>query len=248
MTELSVHGIGWTVGGRHILDDVELTVADGSLVGLLGRNGSGKSSLLHIVAGLHKASRGYVHLDELDVHGMGNTERARRIAFLAQQADTELALRVVDVVRLGRTPWGEADSDHIVADAMRRTEVEHLAERRWPTLSGGERQRTQLARALAQQPSLLLLDEPTNHLDLAHQIGLLRLVRGLRVTTLTALHDLELAAAFCDRLIVLDEGRVVASGTPREVLTETLLEQVYSVSAQVTEHPITGRPHIQWNP
>lgn len=248
MSGLSVREVSWSAGGKTILREIGFTVDEGSLVGLLGRNGSGKSSLLHIAGGLCKPTSGAVYLDEADVHALGNRERARKIAVLAQQAETELALRVIDVVTLGRTPWQSEDPDDVVGECMRRTGVEHLAERTWPTLSGGERQRTQLARALAQQPRILLLDEPTNHLDLAHQIGLLRLVRELGITTVSALHDLELAAAFCDRLVVLDQGRVVAAGTPHEVLTETLLAEVYTVSAQVTEHPITGRPHIQWNP
>ncbi|WP_020500629.1 ABC transporter ATP-binding protein [Sciscionella marina] len=252
MTELRFEDLGWSVRGTEILRAIGFTVPQGELVGLLGRNGSGKSSLLQLAAGLRTPSTGRVLAGDRVVGELGNRERARLIAFLAQQADTELALTVAEVVALGRTPhrnsFSATESDDTVREAMHRTEVAQLSERSWSTLSGGERQRTQLARAIAQQPSLLLLDEPTNHLDLAHQIGLLRLVRELGITTLTALHDLELAAAFCDRLAVLDAGRLVAYGTPDEVLTPELLAEVYAVSARVLTHPITGRPHIQWNP
>jgi iron complex transport system ATP-binding protein len=136
----------------------------------------------------------------------------------------------------------------VVAEALDRVDAVELAERRYATLSGGERQRVLLARALAQGTGTLVLDEPTNHLDVRHQLDLMRLVRTLGLTTVMAVHDLNLAAGYCDRLHVLDSGRIVASGTPEEVLTPQTLRAVFEVDAHVTEHPKTGRPYLILSP
>lgn len=251
--ELRLDGVSWSAGRTPIVTGVDLTVPSGTVTGLIGPNGSGKSTLLAVAAGIRAPDSGAVHLGDQDVHALGARERARRIALLEQQADTELDLRVEDVVALGRTPyrgrWAPADPSDAAAvtAAMDRTGVTGLRGRSWATLSGGERQRTHLARALAQRPEALLLDEPTNHLDLGHQIRLLCLVRDLGLTTLAALHDLELAAAFCGHLAVLEHGRLVAHGTPAEVLTPRLIASVFGVTAEVTAHPTAARPHIVWN-
>ena len=167
---------------------------------------------------------------------------------------TDLELTVRDVVALGRIPhrsrWGferDETAGELVDSAMKSCDVADLGERRWSTLSGGERQRTHLARALAQQPKVLLLDEPTNHLDLGHQIDFMATVRGLEITTIAALHDLELAAAFCDALVVLHRGVVVAAGPVADVLTPDLLAVVYGVTATVDTDDITGRTHLRWH-
>lgn len=250
---MQAEAISWTLPGKHILDDVSLDVPQGKITGLLGPNGSGKTTLLHIMAGLRRAA-GSVRLFDKEIHRLPNRERARRIALLEQHSDTTLQLAVRDVVELGRTPhlrgWsgrlGRADREAI-ARAFDLSGAGPLADRDWVTLSGGERQRVQLARALAQEPEVLVLDEPTNHLDLGHQLEFFETVRALGITTLAALHDLELAAAYCDGLTVLERGRVVASGTPHEVLTAELLGSVYGVSGSIDVHPYRGSPHIRWN-
>jgi iron complex transport system ATP-binding protein len=179
-------------------------------------------------------------------------EVARRLAVVEQQADTQVELTVADVVRLGRVPhrraWTPAtarDEDAVHA-ALARTGLTDRAHQRWHTLSGGERQRVQIARALAQEPRELLLDEPTNHLDIHHQLDLLNLVAGLPVTTVVALHDLNLAAMYCDRVAVLHTGRVHACGTPGDVLTEELIAEVYGVRAAVSREGEDGRPHVRF--
>ncbi|MET9295670.1 ABC transporter ATP-binding protein [Streptomyces sp. NPDC003077] len=241
-------------GGRLILDGVSLTPPPGATVGLLGPNGSGKSTLLRLLAGVLAPASGAVTLDGTPLHRVRRRTVARRIAVVEQHAVTQVELSVRDVVRLGRIPhrraWAPAtpQDDEAVADALERTNLTALADRSWHTLSGGERQRVQIARALAQQPDELLLDEPTNHLDVQHQLDLLALVAALPVTTVVALHDLNLAAMFCDRLVVLHAGRVVAAGTPAEVITEDLLAEVYGVRAVVTrdgEGP-EGRPFVRF--
>ena len=234
---LRADGVFWERGGAMVLQEVSIHPEPGSTVGVLGPNGSGKSSLLSLLAGVNNPSQGRVLLGERDLSEVPRKQRAAAIGVVSQHADTDLALRVIDVVRLGRIPhrgpFGgdqEAD-DRAVARALAATGMEHLAERPWQRLSGGERQRAQIARALAQQPTELLLDEPTNHLDIKHQLALLRLVSRLEITAVMALHDLNLAAAYCDQVVVMNKGQVVAAGPPDSVLSVALIEQVYGVRA-----------------
>ncbi|PDP87387.1 histidinol phosphatase [Glycomyces fuscus] len=238
------------VGGRLVLDGVTLAPRPGETVGLLGPNGSGKSTLLRLLAGVLAPSAGVVSLDGEPLDRAARRAVARRVAAVEQNAHTQTELTVRDVVALGRiphrrawTPMSAADAGAVTA-ALERTGLTGTADRSWHTLSGGERQRAQIARALAQEPSELLLDEPTNHLDIQYQLDLMELVAGLPVTTVVAMHDLNLAAMYCDRLVVLREGRVVAGGTPSEVLTASLIEEVYGVRAEVGPGP--GHPVIRF--
>ena len=250
---LVVESMSWTVGGRIIVDAVSLVVPRATVTGLLGPNGSGKTSLLRSIARLQKPGTGRVYLSDSDLSGMPRRQLARRVAVVEQDAGTELDLCVRDVVALGRTPHGSrlrpmvSEDDGACAWAMAQTHVDDLADRRFLTLSGGERQRVHLARALAQEPELLVLDEPTNHLDVAAQIDMMSLARRLGRTTLAALHDLNLAAAYCDHLVVMHHGKVVASGTVRDVLTPALLAEVYDVDASVVDHPRDGHPLVIFN-
>jgi len=236
---MSAHGVGVRAGALRILDDVDLRARPGEVTGLVGPNGSGKSTLLRAFAGLSRPDDGVVRLDGHDVRGLRPRELARRIAVVEQEASTEVDVAVLDVVRLGRVPhrgrWsaGGRDDEDAVRRAMREVGVGHLAARRWHQLSGGERQRVHLARALAQQPGCLVLDEPTNHLDVRHQFALLELLTALPTTSVVSLHDLPLAARHCDVVVVLDAGRVVASGPPREALTRDLVAEVFGVLVDV---------------
>lgn len=251
---LTAADVSWSVDGQHILAGVEVEVPTGSFTGLLGPNGSGKSTLLRGLTRLGELDEGVVHIGSDNAHKLPRRALARRLALVEQRSDTDIDLRVLDVVLLGRTPYRaalQADSVTDVTIAMYQLEqvdLAHLAHRRWHTLSGGEQQRVHLARAMTQEPSLLVLDEPTNHLDVGHALQLLAMVKHSGLTVLAALHDLNLAAAFCDRLVVLHQGRVVASGVPEEVLTADLMAEVYDVEADVTTHPRTGRPHLWFHP
>lgn len=249
---LRANAVRWPAGRKVIVDGVTVSVEPGQTLGLIGPNGSGKSSLIRLMAGLRAPAEGEVVLEGKAITGFGRRELARRVAVVEQHLATEANVSVLDVVRLGRTPhrsalspWTDED-DWIVTEALVRVGLEDREAQSWHTLSGGERQRVQLARALAQTPSILILDEPTNHLDIQHQIELMRLITELSLTTIVAIHDLNLAARFCDAIAVLAEGRLVASGAPAAVLTEELLADVFSVRAHVSTSEYHGRLHIQF--
>jgi iron complex transport system ATP-binding protein len=236
---LQADRVSWRRGGELVVDGVSLRPETGHTVGLLGPNGSGKSSLLRLLHGAARPTSGTILLDGSDLGTLRRRDIARAVATVTQHAGTDSDLTVRDVVRLGRTPhraaWGgdSPDDERAVRAALERAGLVEQADRPWLTLSGGERQRAHIARALAQEPRELLLDEPTNHLDIRHQLELLALVAELPVTAVIALHDLNLAAMFCDSVLVLDRGRVVAAGAPTEVLTPALIREVYGVHADV---------------
>jgi iron complex transport system ATP-binding protein len=249
---LDVQGVGWSVDAQQIISDVQLTVGTGAFVGLLGPNGSGKSTLLRCVYRSLKPDAGTISLNGEELLSMAPREAARRMAVVLQESELQFDFTVQELVLMGRIPHKSAfdpdstDDWEIVASALAQVNMLELAERSFGTLSGGEKQRVLIARALAQQSQFLVLDEPTNHLDIRYQLEILEIVRGLRVTTLTALHDLNLSALFCDWLYVLSKGYVVAAGTPNDVLTADLIYEVYGVTADVAVHPMTGRPHITY--
>ncbi|MFE4590272.1 ABC transporter ATP-binding protein [Streptomyces laurentii] len=251
-TGLRAAHVSRTAGGALVLDGVTLAPRSGTLTGLLGPNGSGKSTLLRVLSGVLAPDAGVVTLDGDPLGSVPRRALARRVAVVEQHADTQVDLTVADAVRLGRVPHRRAWSPTTAADeeavrsALARTGLADRAHRTWRTLSGGERQRVQIARALAQEPRELLLDEPTNHLDIQHQLDLMTLVSGLRLTCVMALHDLNLAAMYCDHVVVLREGRVAAAGPVDEVLTEELLADVYGVRAHITRPAGTDRPHIRF--
>lgn len=247
---LSVRGVACSIGRRTILSGVDLDVRPGELLGLIGSNGSGKSTLLRALAGVRPASSGDVLLDGRPFASWPSRERARRIAFVAQEEAAPSDLLVSELVALGRVPharaWGGVgDTDRAaVTAALEMVDLAYAANQSLDRLSGGERRRAVIARGLAQEASLLLLDEPTNHLDIRHQLALMRLIRGLGRTVVLAIHDLDLAATFCDRVAVLHDGGLVACGTPAEVLTPDLLHDAFGVLATQVTHPLTGRTHL----
>jgi len=236
---------------RALVDAVAFDAPVAGFTAIVGPNGAGKSTMLRALAGIEPAASGMVLDDGVDLLALPRRARARIVALVEQDATTELALTGREVVRLGRTPYGsalgggDADAEAVIEAALARAGAAAFARRDVTTLSGGERQRVLLARALAQQPRILLLDEPSNHLDLAAQLDIVRLVRELTaegVTVIAAVHDLSLAAAHADTVVVLAGGRVAAHGATRETLTPELIHGVFGVRAEWTRNPLTGGP------
>ncbi|OAT32390.1 ATP-binding component of an ABC superfamily iron siderophore transporter [Buttiauxella brennerae ATCC 51605] len=249
---IAAENITWRVGQKTIVNNVSLSVSSGETVGLLGPNGCGKSSLLRILAGLRRPHSGAVTLDGQNIARIAKKQLARRVAFVEQHGMTEANMRVIDVVKLGRIPhhsafsnWSKQDDETVTA-ALQRVDMLSKSEQGWLSLSGGERQRVHIARALAQSPTEILLDEPTNHLDIHHQIQLMKLVSELPVTSIVAIHDLNHASMFCDALIVMQEGQIVAAGRPQEILTESLLWDVFRVETKIEISPFHGKKHIHY--
>jgi iron complex transport system ATP-binding protein len=220
-------------GPRDVLSGVELALGPGELVGLIGPNGAGKSTLMRVLAGLDPPRRGRVLLDDRELYRIAPAQRARSIAYLAQGGDVHWPMRAAAVVALGRLPHrGDGNEAQAVSRAMQAADIMALRDRPVDTLSGGERMRVLLARALAVEAPLLLADEPIAELDPLHQLRVMSLLlhtarRGAGV--MAVLHELSLAARFCDRLLLVGEGRLLASGPPAEVLTAANLQRAYGV-------------------
>ncbi|MBB6549438.1 ABC transporter ATP-binding protein [Nonomuraea rubra] len=235
--KLDLRGVSVALDGHAIVHEADLLVDDGEFVALVGPNGCGKSTLLRTIYRALKPSAGLIAVDGDDVHRLPARQAARRTAVVAQEIPADLDFTVAEIVAMGRTPYrpdAAADAERY-ARALDRVGLAGAADRIFATLSGGEKQRVLLARALVQETRLLLLDEPTSHLDIRHQLEILHLVRELGsevgIATLAVLHDLNQAAAFCDRLYVMSAGRIVAGGPPGQVLTPELISQVYGVRA-----------------
>ncbi len=248
---LSVTDVTDHIDGTLILDGSAFDAPAASVTALLGPNGAGKSTLLRAVAGIRRPTSGSVEFEGVDLLGLRRRDRARRVAFVEQEATTELPLTSRAVAGLGRTPHEallggrDPSSDAVVTQALTDAGALGIADREVPSLSGGERQRVLLARALAQQPRLLLLDEPMNHLDIAAQLDVLALLARLAsegVTVVAAMHDLALAASHADHVVVMSQGRVVAAGPTAQTLTPELIGEVYGVRAAWTTNPLTGKP------
>jgi iron complex transport system ATP-binding protein len=249
---LVLENVSLSMSRTQVLHDVSFAVAEGAFAALVGPNGSGKSSVLRTIFRARRPSAGRVLVAGEDVWRSGAREAGRRTGVLLQEQHTGFEFTVAETIAHGRTPHlgrfdrpGARDAE-IVAEVCERTGLTPFAGRRLGELSGGERQRVFLARALAQQPRLLVLDEPTNHLDIRHQLDLLELVRDLGITVIAALHSLDLAAAYADTAVMLDGGRVVASGTPGETLTAERVGDVFQVACEVDT--VAGTPRFSFRP
>jgi len=251
---LSMRKVSFAYFNGFALQAINLMIAPGEIVGLLGPNGCGKTTLLKLASGVLSPAEGEVLLDEVKLKKLSRRQVAQRIAVVPQSYHLPFAFKVTEVVLLGRTPFvsglsGETKKDRdVTADALQLVGIDGLGKPHFNDLSGGEQQKVVLAMALAQEPEVLLLDEPTAHLDINHQVEILELVRSLNrnhgVTVIAAMHDLNLASLFFDRLILLKEGTIFADGSPREVLTERNIKDVFLASVRVSPHPVTSAPHI----
>ena len=247
---LLVHGIECCYGSKIILEKVELNAEPGEMVGILGPNGAGKTTLLRTISKALKPSMGTVLLDDRDIYSMSQIEIAREMAVVPQASTSTPNFTALEIVLMGRNPFlkrleHEGDSDLAIAkESMELTGTWHLADRLVSELSGGERQKVTIARALTQQPKVLLLDEPTLHLDIASQIEIMELVKRLcadkKLTVLSVFHDFNLAARYCDKIILIAKRKILAAGRPQDVLTTNNISSVYGVEVSIKRHPVTG--------
>jgi len=254
MTGLEIKGLNFSYFNKPILVDINLSIKPGEMVGLLGPNGSGKTTLIKLASGILHPKQGEVKINGSLLNHMNRKAIARRLAVVPQQFTVPYAFTVEEVVMLGRIPFTkplveENETDHrIISEAMQLVGVSELIGRRFDELSGGERQRVITAMALAQEPEILLLDEPTVHLDISHQLQMLELVKQLNttkgLTVLAALHDLNMAALYFNRLVLLKNGRILADGIPQQVLTKQNIETIFNTPVLVEKHPVTGGPHV----
>ena len=251
---LGFSGVTFGYGRTPVLSGLDLTIDRGEIVGLLGPNGAGKTTCVRLASGAVAAVSGRVDLFGDDVATLGARERARRVAVVPQETHPVFEFTVSEIVRMGRAPHlgflgleGPKDRE-LAHGAMRRCAIEHLADRSFPALSGGEHQRVLLARALTQGTPLLLLDEPTAFLDIKHRLVaydvLVRLRDDAGPAIVIVSHDVNLAARYCDRLVLMRAGAIVASGAPEDVLTRAAIGEAYDVNVQIGADPATGRPFV----
>ncbi|MBE1441560.1 ABC transporter ATP-binding protein [Paenibacillus sp. OAS669] len=253
---IAVEGVGLAYSSRQVLDKVSFSVSSGECFGIIGPNGSGKSTLLKLISGVEKPSAGRVLLNGKEACEYPRKQLARWAAVLQQDALPPLGFTVREVIAMGRYPFqnwlgdeaGAVDSERLIDDILERLELRPLEHRSIDALSGGERQRVALGKVMAQQPKLLLLDEPTTYLDIGYQVQMMDWIRSWQqesgLTVIAVLHELNLAAQYCGRLLLLQNGRIAGIGEPEEVLRSELLERVYRTQPIVLKHPVTGVPQI----
>ena len=253
---LELKHISWSAEGQQILHDIQCNIPRGSFVGLIGPNGAGKSSLMRCLYGVNKPDKGEIFFEGENLWHARAKDNAKKIAVILQEQSEHLGLSVYEVVALALTPhkklfeWDSQADKQSIQQVLHEHDLSPLQNRLFSHLSGGEKQRVMLARAMLQQPKLLIMDEPTNHLDVHYQLDVLQKVRQRvkteQLTVLASFHDLNLAAAFCDRIIVMQQGRISAVGTPDEVLTEAMISEVFQTCAWVDRHPLDPHPRITY--
>lgn len=239
-------------GSKPILQDISLAIQDKEFVGIIGPNGSGKSTFLKCLYRVLQPSGGKIFFDGTELSSLSHRDTALKMAVVAQHSTVNFDFSVLEMVLMGRSPYkglldrDQLDDYEIARHALAQVGLSDFESRNFNTLSGGEQQRVILARALAQRTECLVLDEPTNHLDIKYQLELMTIVKRLDATVVSAIHDLNLAAIYCDRIIALKDGHIVCSGTPQDVLSSDTIRHIYGVSAMVQTLP-DGRLNIIYN-
>ena len=252
MFKVQVKNLRFSIDKKEILKDISIDVPKGAFVGVIGPNGSGKSTLLKNIYRLYKPTSGSIFLDNKDLSRMKDKDCAKEIAVLAQESNSQFDFTVEQIVKMGRYPYKSVFEDYskddlkMVEDMLKKVGLDSYSKRSFGQLSGGEKQRTLIARALVQNTDFLILDEPTNHLDIGYQIQLMDLVKGLNITTLSAIHDMNLAAMYCDYLIVMKGGQIINCGKVEDVITSKMLKEVFGVNAYVGVNPINNKLQVSF--
>ena len=251
---LQVNGLGFSIHNKKILDQIFLELKPGEFVGLIGPNGCGKSTLLKHIYRTYRPQRGMVFLDGKDLTTFSSREMAAQVAVMAQENPLEFDFEVVDMVLFGaysrrKFLQGDSAKERALCEAcLREVGLQGAEHRSYASLSGGEKQRVLLARVLMQQSPYLILDEPTNHLDVSYQYQMMEILKRQKSAVISSLHDLNLAALYCDRILLMSAGRIAASGTPEETLTQENIKKYFHISAHVTKNPFTGKVQIYYLP
>ena len=252
--EILAEAVKMFLGNKEILKGIDFTLHNKEFVGIIGPNGSGKSTFLKCVYRVQKPTAGTIMLDGKPLDELSFRDSALKLAVVAQHNFYNFDFSVLEVVLMGRTPHkrilerDNAEDYQIAREALRTVEMEAFEKRSFSTLSGGEQQRVILARALTQKTECLVLDEPTNHLDIKYQLQIMDIVKQLNLTVVSAIHDLNIAAMYCDKLVALKDGQIAGVGTPRELLTEKFIYDMYEVKAKVYTDKETGRINIVYLP
>jgi iron complex transport system ATP-binding protein len=243
--DLQLKDIEIDIGTKKIINGIDLSVFNHSFAALLGPNGSGKSTLLKAIYRVLRPSRGTIYLDDLSIDKIPPKIVAQNMSVVSQFQSNSFDFTVEEVVMMGRTPHlklmeKESRKDlEIVEEALRKAGLLEYRNRKVIQLSGGEKQRVALARAITQNPSLMVLDEPSNHLDIKYQLEILNIIKNLNINVLSALHDISMAAQFCDYIYFLKKGEIVCHGTPKEVITKEVIKEIYEVDCEVFQDPFT---------
>ena len=236
---ITAENIKMKIGDNEILKGVSIDSKNREFVGIIGPNGSGKSTLLKSIYRILKPNDGCIKLGDMDISKMSIKESAKKMAVVSQHNYYNFDFTVKEVVSMGRSPHKKnlerdnIEDFEIVKESLQKLGMSEFSNRSFSTLSGGEQQRVILARALAQKTPCLILDEPTNHLDIKYQLSLLNIVKSLDLTVISAIHDLNIASMYCDRLFVMKDGQIVASGTPQDILTKELIKEIYEIDVEI---------------
>ena len=251
---MQINGLTYSYDDKEAISDVCIDVKKGEFVGIIGPNGSGKSTVLKNVYRAITPDSGTITLDDENLLKMKYKKSAQKLAVVGQENDVTFDFSVEEIVAMGRSPHKklfDADTEYdkyMVNHSLEHLGMEKMAQRNYQHLSGGEKQRVIIARAVAQESDFFILDEPTNHLDINYQMQIFDFVKRLKVTVLSAIHDLNMAALYCDHIYAMKEGRVLYSGTPEEVLTEEIIFDIFNVKSSVVKHPVTGKLAITFLP
>ena len=246
---LDISSLSFNFGSKNILADIDLSIKDNGIVGIIGPNGSGKSTLLKCIYRVLKPKTGTIFIDGKNINDYQFKETAKKMAVVAQHNDTHFDFNVLEMVLIGRSPHKKfmerdsAEDIELAYKALEQVNMKDFADRNFSSLSGGEKQRIILARALVQNTDCLILDEPTNHLDIKHQLHFMSLAKDLKITVISAIHDLNIAAMYCDKIYALKEGQIIAAGNVYEVITEEVIKTLYDVEAKII-YDEEKKPHV----
>ena len=254
MAKLIIKNLFYNVDQINILKKIDLKIYDGEFVGLIGPNGSGKSTLLKNIYRVLSPKKGKILIDNENINKFSSQDLAKKIAVVAQEVPIEFNFTVKDIVLMGRYPYKNLfDRDtskdlDIVIHALKEVNMLSYIDRNYLTLSGGEKQRTLIARALAQTTNFLILDEPTNHLDPGSMLHIMNIIKNLKSTAFAAIHNLNIASLYCDRIFVMNNGSIIKEGTPEDIFETDFIYEIFGVNVSIDLNPVTKKPQITYIP